>query len=147
MENSKLFKKLKVAICAIFEEYQEKIATAEYSKKNNMLPEVLIYMKAHYTENISQTDVAKAIGYSSCYISHCLKDINNLNFRSILNSFRVEHAKELLYRQKEKKIIDIALECGFSCERSFHRAFYSMIGMTPGEYRDHGWTSDYITSP
>ena len=32
-------------------------------------------------------------------------------------------------------MIDIAFECGFANERSFYRAFQSVTGMTPGEYR------------
>ena len=69
-----------------------------------------------------------------------------MNFRTLLNSFRVERSKELL-RKTQDKIIDIALECGFSCERSFHRAFLSIMGTTPGEYRKNELVMDFVTSP
>lgn len=56
----------------------------------------------------------------------------NLNY--LVNSFRADHAKTLLSTTKIK-ILDIALDCGYANERSFYRAFFSVTGMTPGQYR------------
>ena len=140
------FRSTKAALYAIFEEYTKTTTPSKTDSRANVISLILMWIKEHYRENITLDDVASALGYTNGYISHCLGSIGNMNFRTILNSFRIEHSKELLHRS-QGKIIDIALECGFSCERSFHRAFLSIMGITPGEYRKNDLPSNYITSP
>jgi transcriptional regulator GlxA family with amidase domain len=67
-------------------------------------------------------------------MSQCLSTLPDINFRFLLNSLRVDHAKMLLVTT-ELKIIDVALESGFSNERTMQRAFRDILGMTPAEYR------------
>lgn len=140
------YRKIKAAIYAIYEEYTQGTRPAKTDSRANVISLILMWMKEHYREDITLDDVANALGYTNGYISHCIGSIGNMNFRTLLNSFRVEHAKELL-RKTDNKIIDIALECGFSCERSFHRAFLSIMGITPGEYRRSDSSIFCITSP
>ena len=78
-------------------------------------------------------DLSAALGYTKGHLSHCLAAIPYFNFNSLLNSLRIELAKQLLH-ESDARSIDIALEVGFSCERSFHRAFKQLTGMTPREY-------------
>ncbi|MCC7205390.1 MAG: DNA-binding transcriptional regulator [Phycisphaeraceae bacterium] len=47
---------------------------------------------------------------------------------------RLERAK-LLLETTRKRILDVALACGFSSDTSFSTAFRSAMGMTPSEYR------------
>lgn len=49
---------------------------------------------------------------------------------------RMEHAKTLL-RETDIKIIDIALECGYSTSQYFANTFRQATGSTPSEYRKH----------
>ena len=127
-------RKIKAALYSIYEEYTENVTPSKTDSRANVISSIMMWIKQHYRENITLDDVADALGYTNGYISHCLSGIGHMNFRTLLNSFRIEHAKELL-RKTQDKIIDIALECGFSGERSFHRAFLSIMGTTPGEYR------------
>ena len=78
--------------------------------------------------------IGKALGYNPKYLSQCLSVLPEISFPTILNSLRVDYAKSLLLKSNFK-IIDIAYECGFESEQSFHRAFLKIAGMTPGEYR------------
>lgn len=144
--NDRSYRKIKAALYAIYEEYTKNAIPSQKDNRANVIPRILMWMKEHYREDITLDDVAGALGYTNGYISHCLGNIGNMNFRTLLNSFRVEHAKELLHKS-QSKIIDIALECGFSCERSFHRAFLAIMGTTPGEYRKSDRSEDYVTSP
>ena len=98
-----------------------------------MLSSILVYLSEHFKDKITLTDLSRALGYTKGYISHCLESIPNYNFNSLLNSLRIEYAKILL-ATTEMKSIDIAYESGFSCERSFHRAFKAFTGMAPREY-------------
>lgn len=124
----------KALIHAIFEEYIQKAKVISNSSVDNALVSVLLHVKEHFKENINRTSIAKALGYHPVYLSQCVNSIPNMNLRKLINSTRVEYAKGLLSKS-DMKIIDVALECGFGGERSFYRAFYEILKLTPGEYR------------
>ena len=50
---------------------------------------------------------------------------------------RVERAKQLLKKEPEKAIVEIALECGFANQTHFHKHFRKHTGMTPKTYREN----------
>ena len=132
-ENIRSFKAL---IFAIYEEYLRKVKRATKKKYHNALSQILFYISEHYTENISLSSIGAALNYSPKYISLCLAEIDEMNLNYLVNSFRADYAKSLLINTGHK-MIDIALECGYSNERSFYRAFANVTGMTPGQYRKH----------
>lgn len=144
--NIDLFRRVKAALFAIFEEYRIKVPTVKTDGKSDILPRVLLWMKKNYTKDVNMQDAARELGYTVGYISHSLESIKNINFRGLLNSIRIEHACALLGKT-DKKIIDIALECGFTCERSFHRSFLAIVGVTPGVYRKKGVSMLYSVPP
>lgn len=147
-DNNPLFRRMKAAIYAIYEEYTRivpiTVANKNTAASSPMLA-VMIYLSKHFKENLTLPIVAKNVGYNPEYISHCLQEIEGVNFRYLLNSFRVDYAKRLLY-STTKSIPDIATEVGFSCERSFHRVFNTMTGKTPSKYRKDWYYPHYITS-
>ena len=128
-------RRMQALLHAIYDEYTDVVPADDAGGKTPMLSEILLYMSAHYREPITLSTVAAALGYAPGYLSHCLPALG-MNFCSLLNSFRVEYAKNLLLT-KRFRMIDIALESGFSGERSFHRAFHRVTGRTPCEYRAH----------
>ncbi|MBE6537268.1 MAG: AraC family transcriptional regulator [Ruminococcaceae bacterium] len=128
------YRQVKALVYSVFEEYTRTVPQKRKNVKGVPLSETLLYMSNHYTKNISLTSVAKALGYTPTYISHCISVIPGMNFRKLLNSLRVDAAKIHILKGS-LKMIDVALECGFSGERSFNRAFLDVTGMTPSEYR------------
>ena len=128
------YKSIKALTYPIFEEYTRLVSQEKKHIKNNALAAVLLYMGEHFEENISLVSLSAALGYTPTYVSHCISVIPNMNFRKLLNSLRIDKAKVLLNEGK-LRMLDIAIECGFSCERSFNRAFSEILGMTPGEYK------------
>lgn len=124
----------KAIIFAVYEEYLRTVRCTKRRVQNKALTSILFYVSEHYTENISLASIGAALGYSPKYVSLCLSDIDELNLSNLVNSFRIDHAKNLL-SSTSYKMVDIAIECGFSNERSFYRAFSTMTGMTPGEYK------------
>ncbi len=123
----------KACLHTIFAEYTQKVTKSENNIQHNVLTKLILYLNEHFTEDISIKSVGKAIGYTSGHISHCLSSLHGINFSSLLNSFRIDHAMKLLQSTTYSNI-DIAIECGFNCERSFYRAFTKNVGMTPKEY-------------
>lgn len=135
LENDKAtFHKIKSIAYAVFESYMSLIPQKPVEIKNYALASLLLYLNEHFREDITRESVCAAIGYSQSYISHCIEILPNMNFRKLLNSLRVEHAKKLL-SSTDFNILKIALECGFQNDRTFYRAFYEIEGILPGEYR------------
>ena len=129
----------KALLAPILEEFLSVARPLEKRYHGSALSSILIYVNAHAKENISRDDVGAALGYHPAYVSRCISTLYNMNFRQLLNSFRIDRAKILL-KKTSFNIIDVALECGFTTERSFHRAFLLQTGVTPGEFR----RGDYI---
>ena len=128
------FRSTKALVYAVFEEYTRLVPAKKLKVKGNTLADVLLYLSAHYAEDVSLISLSEALGYTPTYISHCISVIPNMNFRKLLNSMRVDKARELIPRSN-LRMADIALECGFSGERSFNRAFLEICGCTPSEYK------------
>lgn len=127
------YRTVKACIHAICDEFTQTHEQSDKPVYSELLASVILYMNDHFSEDITLSSVAKALGYSPGYISHSLEALPELSFSSLLGSIRVEHAKNLLLTKKRSNI-DIAFECGFGCERSFYRTFTRLVGMTPKEY-------------
>lgn len=132
-------RKIKATLYPIFDDYVSKIPLLdEYdSSSSSAIGEAMLYLSSHFKENVKMGDVARAIGYSESYLSKCIRETFGINFRTLLNSIRIEHAKSLLIT-KESNTFLAGLESGFGCERSFHRAFIDITGMSPKEYKKRG---------
>lgn len=124
----------KAMLFAIYEEYIRKSGTTDKKRSNKALSSILLYISEHCTENLSLSTIGAALGYSRKYVSLCLTDIEGMNLFWLINSFRADIAKSLLATTK-KTMLDIAIECGYTSERSFLRAFKQVTDTTPGEYR------------
>lgn len=97
---------------------------------------ILSYCIEHYTEPLTLEILAKELYLNKYYISHIFKERMNTSFKDFINQLRVEYACELL--EKDASITDIAYACGFSCVRTFNRAFLKYMNMTPREYVKKG---------
>ncbi len=103
-------------------------------KKLTFTKKVLDYLTLHYHEDISSKSVAEALFYTQSYFCRAFKANFGIPFSYYLNMFRILSAKNKL-KDKNKKIIDVAIECGFSSPTYFTRCFKKSVGFSPAEYR------------
>jgi len=101
---------------------------------DDIVRQVFDYCQKHYTEPITQSDVARALHISGSYLSHIFMYKLKINFCSYINILRINRSCTLL-SQSQKSITEIADESGFSSLRTFNRAFARYVGTTPKEYR------------
>jgi AraC family transcriptional regulator len=71
---------------------------------------------------------------SQCHCGRLFKQALGLSPYQYLLQQRVERAKQLL-KQKDKPVVEIALDCGFNSHSHFGRKFRQLTGMTPKAYR------------
>ena len=87
-------------------------------------------------ESLTLKLLAQEFGYSEFHFSRKFKEISGMQFRDYLRCRRLAFAlKEL--RDTEKRVLQIALDHGFSSHEAFTRAFREAYGLTPSEYRKH----------
>lgn len=103
--------------------------------ERQLLP-VLEYINEHLSQDIKLADLAALLDISQFHFSHLFKQaIGTAPYQYLLQQ-RVERAKQLL-KQKERSIIDIALECGFNSHSHLSKQFRQLTGVTPKAYRTH----------
>ena len=101
---------------------------------NNVVAKLFMYLNEHFCEDIDLETVSEHLGYNKTYLSRCINNIPGVNFRKLINSLRIDRAKTLLLTT-DYTILNIAMECGFTNERTFQRVFIETVGKTPREYR------------
>ena len=101
-----------------------------------MIDVIDLYIKKNDSESLSLGHLSKESGYSEFYISKKFKEISGMQFRDYLRYRRLAFTlKEL--RDTESRILDVALQYGFSSHEAFTRSFKEAYGITPSEYRRH----------
>jgi len=103
----------------------------------SLLSSVDEYIKDNYTHNISLNDVASHCNLSVFYFSHVFKRATGTTFYDYLTAYRLDRAMWLL-KNTNKKIINIAIECGFDTARTFNRSFKRFFDKSPTDYLNNG---------
>lgn len=105
---------------------------------SNLMPHISRLMdeqKLFLNADLKVADVAKLTGTNSSYVSACINTQRGCSFSQFVNSYRIEHAKQLLCQKPDKKIHEVATASGFSSETSFFRTFKAITGKTPSEWK------------
>ncbi|MGN0701465.1 MAG: helix-turn-helix domain-containing protein [Oscillospiraceae bacterium] len=91
-------------------------------------------IKRHDDEALALSRLAERMGYSEFYVSRKFRETSGMQFRDYLRYRRLAFAlKEL--RDTDRRILDIALDYGFSSHEAFTRAFGEAYGISPADYR------------
>lgn len=117
--------------------YRETEVSEEMVKKNRKLSRLSVitsYIKEHYSEELSLERLAEIFGYSPTYLSRMFQKYAGINYKSYLQSIRVEYAYQEL-ANSERTLSEIALENGFPNSKALAKAFSKKYGMLPSEYR------------
>ena len=78
--------------------------------------------------------LSKYVGYSPWYCSALFHQICGMTLRSYVAKRRLTMAA-LALRDENSRILDVALDSGFSSQEALTRAFKEAFGCTPREYR------------
>ncbi|WP_127138275.1 helix-turn-helix domain-containing protein [Flagellimonas oceanensis] len=136
---------------------QPDVFSGRYAYTNRLFPK---YVKSGLTDSLSQelkkdlTDlfqkeklyrksdinldmVAEKLDTTRHNASQLINEHFNMSFREFVNSHRIQEAKELLEKENELNIIDIAYEVGYNNKVSFNKAFKKDTHLTPSQYLNH----------
>ncbi|MCR6109950.1 AraC family transcriptional regulator [Bacillus sp. A301a_S52] len=104
------------------------------------------YIEEHLSEEIKIEVLAKKAVLSQFYFQRLFKRLVKKSVNEYIKLRRLARASEKL-GDLNKRIIDIALDVGFSSHETFTRAFKGAYGITPEEYRTHPVHLNHIMKP
>ena len=110
----------------------ERLPDASLSSRIRMAEQ---YIRNHYEENLTVSDLAERFGMSPNYFSFAFKKELNCSAVSCLTNARLQKAKELL-TGSDLSAADIAQRVGYRESQYFFRVFKRNTGMTPLQYRE-----------
>ncbi len=99
-----------------------------------VLQDLFHNQKLYLRNDISLDMVAEKLDTTRHNASQLINEHFEMNFHEFVNTFRIREAKELLKKQNELNIIDIAYEVGFNNKVSFNKAFKKDTELTPSQY-------------
>jgi AraC-like DNA-binding protein len=115
------------------------IASAVYSqpvktKKIDRLQRVLNFLESRWREPVTLTEAAEVAALHPQSMSRFFRKHLGVTFQAYVVQLRVRRAAQALL-ESDRKVVDIAFDCGFNNLANFNRSFHSAYGQTPSAYR------------
>ncbi|OOM77308.1 HTH-type transcriptional activator Btr [Clostridium puniceum] len=101
----------------------------------DILPQILQWIKIHITQNISLQNVAYEFNFSKEYLARYFKKRMGMSMQEYINYLRISNAKQLLCNSN-LNIKEIAHELGFVDEKYFLKLFKKYENLTPKKFRN-----------
>jgi AraC-like DNA-binding protein len=99
------------------------------------LKTIIDFLNENYTSDLSREGLASAVDMNPNYMSRLFKTYTGKKISEYITELRIRDAAEKL-RNKNARIIDIALAVGFDNIVTFNRAFKHVMDKTPTEFRE-----------
>lgn len=103
------------------------------NEERELLEKIIDYVQKNFKEPITLKQLSKELGYHYNYISSYINKSTGTNFRTLVNTFRIDYACKLLI-EKKYTFTEISQKCGFENIRNFNRCFKQILNCTPSEY-------------
>lgn len=114
-------------------ERENHYAAQPMSEAHRTMLEIMDYIDANITEDISLKAVAKQAGFTESTFSRRFSGINGISFKQYVVEKKIQRAIFLL-QTTNRTMIDIALDCGFDSISGFYSAFRKKTGTTPNKF-------------
>ena len=101
------------------------------------IKKALEYIDGHLDESISVESLAERFHFSAYYFHRMFSVIVGKPIASHIRDRRLQRACAQL-ATSVKPVTDIGMDCGYGSVQSFSRAFQTMYGLYPSEYRRQG---------
>ena len=101
------------------------------------------YMEANrpfLRQTLSLEELARLLGTNKVYLSRTINVISGRNYCQFVNYYRIQYAKDLMRKNSDSKMIEVALASGFNSVVTFNMAFKLNEDLTPSE-----WLREYVS--
>jgi AraC-like DNA-binding protein len=125
-------------LLSIFAQHLSLISNQIVVQQRSLEPPVITkakeFIAEHQTDDLTLSQVARAVNTSTFYFCKMFKKVTGLNFTDYVSRLRVERARNLLLN-KNLRVSEIAYEVGFQSLTHFNRVFKRILGVSPTQYR------------
>jgi len=108
---------------------------AATQKDLQRINQAVVYVDEHLADTITVAKMAQQVNLSEFHFHRIFKSVTNEPFNQHLQRKRLEQSLFELRSPKIKSIQQIALDCGFSSQANFAKAFGNYFGFTASVYR------------
>lgn len=120
-ENKLFCESLIAYVLGVLSEQNEYVLRSK-DKPRQTLISLIDYLNKNYKDDIKLSDAASKFGYAPSYFSKIFNKFIRMSFSDYLNLVRYRKTLELLESDKNIKITDAAMRCGFGSMNTFYRA-------------------------
>ena len=113
------FANLLLGMLCRFCDMQEK----KENKTAKVFVEALKYLNEHFREEITLSFLAAKFSYAENYFSTLFNDFTGMSLREYVNRRRIGEVLRIKAQQSDRSLFSIALDCGFTSEKTFYRAY------------------------
>ena len=104
--------------------------------ESDRIKEMLAYIQQNYGNEITVSRIANTVSVSESECLRCFRTFIGTTPIQYLKQYRIQQAASLLV-STDKKISDIAQQCGFQDMSYFTKSFRQQMHCTPTEYRSN----------
>ena len=106
------------------------------NEESQLQKDIFTYLNTHYaSRDFSLESVAEEFEVSVSYLSRFIKKESGVTFSKYIQNLRLEKIKSDLV-ETDTPIKDIIAAAGYYDVSNYTRKFKSIVGMTPGQYRE-----------
>lgn len=96
---------------------------------------VWVKTKAYTHEQFTLEELASKLYTNKSYLSTFIKNEYDMNFSGWVASLRIDEAKRIMMKEPEKRLQEVAFECGFSSLAYFSSVFSKSEGISPSAWQ------------
>lgn len=93
------------------------------------------YIRLHYKEEISLSDLTSLFGFSDAYLRNTFKKYNGVTPSQYQTQLRMNEAKKILLTSSDINVSTVGKLVGYDDPYYFSRIFQKCTGLYPSEYR------------
>ncbi|MFC4386639.1 helix-turn-helix domain-containing protein [Gracilibacillus marinus] len=115
----------------------EEVNSNKRSHNDQLRNDLIAYLDENYhLYDLSLEKIALEFQLSASYVSRFIKEQTGFNFKQYVQNLRIEKVKHELVTT-DAPIKSIVMDVGYKDVANFTRKFRSIVGMTPGKYRQY----------
>ncbi|GFE43432.1 response regulator transcription factor [Streptococcus canis] len=152
VEKAALWKSLQSVMAKIEKQKEARLqgdTTTHYlplPKVNDQIPDVvkdmLDWVHAHFQEKITTSQLAHDLGYSESYLYQNIKKHLQMTLSDYINQYRINQAVQLMQKEPDLMVYQIAEAVGIYDYRYFDRVFKKYLGQTVKAFKEEHLTKD-----